>query len=116
MDIIVSEWMGYILVYDCMLLLVARDHWLKPVQTTRKKRRATDGFVITFECDFNENCDEIPVVLKTGPESTPIQKSVFAVVWCRRLSVLPFLTKMIPMLNLRSAIFSLEKLGKTVQY
>ena len=90
MDIIVSEWIGYILVYDCMLetLLVA-DHWLKPVQTTRKKRRATEGFVITFECDFNENCDEIPCFEdRTGEYADT--KSVFVVVWCRRLSVLPF--------------------------
>jgi len=31
-DIIVSEWMGYFLLYESMLdtVLVARDKWLKP--------------------------------------------------------------------------------------
>ena len=32
MDIIVSEWMGYALLYESMLdsVLVARDRWLRP--------------------------------------------------------------------------------------
>lgn len=31
-DVLVSEWMGYCLLYETMLssVLVARDHWLKP--------------------------------------------------------------------------------------
>lgn len=31
-DVLVSEWMGYCLLYESMLssVLVARDHWLKP--------------------------------------------------------------------------------------
>ena len=155
-DIIVSEWMGYALVYECMLetVLVARDRWLKPeggvmfpnsatvhvgglsdeqmwkdkveywhnvygynmvcmkkdvlqeaevaivnpeaiftemapvwnlnIQTIKpseldlltefklhvKKEGRLMGFVIGFDCDFNEQCEN-PIVLKTGPESTP---------------------------------------------
>ena len=32
MDIIISEWMGYCLLYESMLetIIVARDRWLKP--------------------------------------------------------------------------------------
>lgn len=31
-DVLVSEWMGYCLLYESMLnsVLIARDHWLKP--------------------------------------------------------------------------------------
>jgi len=31
-DVLVSEWMGYCLLYESMLasVLYARDHWLKP--------------------------------------------------------------------------------------
>lgn len=33
-DIIISEWMGYFLIYESMLdsVLLARDRWLKPVR------------------------------------------------------------------------------------
>ena len=155
-DIIVSEWMGYALVYECMLetVLVARDRWLKPlggvmfpnsatvhlgglsdmgiwkdkvnywenvygydmmcmqkdvlqeadvtvvnpkaiftpmlpvwdlnIQTIKpseldltasfklnvEKQGQLIGFVISFDCSFDEQC-EVPIVLKTGPDSVP---------------------------------------------
>jgi hypothetical protein len=43
-DIIISEWMGYFLLYESMLdtVLVARDKWLvrgRPVPSTDRQRR-----------------------------------------------------------------------------
>ena len=39
-DVIVSEWMGYMLLYESMLdsVIFARDRYLKPVSVTRRRK------------------------------------------------------------------------------
>ena len=193
-DIIVSEWMGYALVYECMLetVLVARDQWLKPqggvmfpnsatvhlgglsdmaiwndkvnywenvyeydmmcmqkdvlqeadvtivnpksiftpmipiwdldIQTIKpseldlvatfklsvQKEGQLIGFVISFDCDFNEQC-EVPIVLKTGPDSVPTH-------WKQTLVYLKIPSKMLKVNTIIEGIIEIKRNEKNPRF